>query len=217
MNKEAKILLGLTIGTILVLVGGVFFFSTKEATPQATETKTYDEKLLLGENSAVKGATEPKVTIVEFGDFQCPACAASYPNTNALVEEYKDKVKFVFRHFPLQQHAQAMDASRAAEGAAAQGKFWEMHDKLYGNLDQWAEKSDAVTIFEGYAKELGLNVDEFKKAFTDKPYDAKIRAGMTDGNAVGVTATPTFYVNGQKVVGVFSVEEWKRLLDEYLK
>ncbi len=218
MNKEAKILIGITVATIVALVGGSFFFSKKDAAPAAvSDSKVYDQALLVNENPHVKGSTDPKVTIVEFGDFQCPACAASFPVTQQLEKEYGDKIKFVFRHFPLAQHENAYDAARASEAAAAQGKFWEMHDKLYETRDTWGEKKDAVTQFEGFAKDLGLNVEQFKKAFSDKPYDAIIQKGLTDGTTLGVNATPTFFVNGKKMSGVFTLNEWKNLLSEYLK
>lgn len=217
MNKESKILIGITIATILALVGGSMFFSKKDATPVATDTKIYDEKLLMGTHPFVKGSENPKVTIVEFGDFQCPACGASFPITDQLVKEYGDKIKFVFRHFPLEQHVNAYDAARAVEAAAAQGKFWEMHDKLYETQDTWGEKKDAVAQFEGFAKDLGLNMDQFKKAYSEKSFDANIQAGLTDGIALGVNATPSFFINGKKMSGVFTLEEWKNLLAEYLK
>lgn len=216
MGKEAKVLIGLTVATIVVLVGGSFLFSRpKPQTP--TEVKKYDQKLLIGEGSYEKGNKDAKVTLVEFADFQCPACGASAPITQALMTEYGDRVRFVFRHFPLQQHEQAYDAARAAEAAGAQGKFWEMHDKLYTLQDQWSEKSDAMARFEGYAKDLELNIDEFKKSISDKQFDSRIQAGLTDGTAAAVNATPTFYINGQKLSGVFKLDEWKRLIDKELE
>lgn len=219
MNKEAKILVGITIATILALVGGSFFFSKKDATPvTATAAPVVtDMSLLIGENPHVKGAENPSVTIVEFGDFQCPACAASFPVTQELEKEYAGKVKFIFRHFPLAQHENAYDAARASEAAAAQGKFWEMHDKLYETRDTWGEKKDAVTQFEGFAKEIGLNMEQFKKAFSEKSYDAIIQKGLTDGTTLGVNATPTFFINGKKMSGVFTLNEWKNLLADFIK
>ena len=167
MNKEAKILIGITIATVLALVGGSFFFSKKDASQTVpTDTKEYDLNLIMGYNPHVKGATSPVITITEFGDFQCPACGASYPITQELEKEYGDKIKFVFREFPLDQHANAFDAARAAEAAGAQGKFWEMHNKLYETQDQWGEKTGAVTAFQGLAKDLGLNLDQFNKAIS---------------------------------------------------
>lgn len=217
MNKEAKILIGLTVATIVALIAGVFFFSNKQSAP-VEEAKTYDNTLLLGDNPIVKGATDPKVTIVEFADLECPACAASHSITNQLVAEYPDKIKFVFRHFPLDMHPQAFNAARAAEAANAQGKFWEMHDILYQKQNEWERKNNAVEIFEGYAKELGLNIDEFKKAFSEKSFDARIQSGLTQGTAAGVQGTPNFFINGKKFDGgVLSLPQWKQLLAQYLE
>ena len=215
MEKEAKILIGLGIATVAVLIGGSLLMS-RPTSQQSTETKTYEESLLVGENPHVEGAAEPKVTIVEFGDFQCPACSASHPITKQVLGQYGDSVKFVFRHFPLEMHDHAFDAARAAEAAGAQGKFWEMHDKLYENQEDWAEKDDYLAKFEVYAKDIGLNLDEYKKAMADKPYDPIISKGLTDGTAAGVNATPTFFINGQKMAGVFTFDEWKKLLDKVL-
>jgi len=219
MNKEAKILVGITVATILALVGGSFFFSKKDsqAITNPSDTKVYDQNLIMGDNPHSKGSTNPVVTIVEFGDFQCPACGASFPVTQQLEKEYGDRIKFVFREFPLEQHANAYDSARAAEAAGAQGKFWEMHDKLYETQDDWGEKTGAVTQFEAYAKDLGLDVVQFKKAFSDKTFDSVIQKGLTDGTTLGVNATPTFFINGKKMSGVFTLAEWKNLLADYLK
>ncbi len=217
MNKESTILIGITIATILALVGGSFFFSKKDSAPVVADSKVYDATVLMGEHSYSYGSDNPKVTIVEFGDYQCPACGASYPITKELVNEYHDQIKFVFREFPLEMHANAYDAARAAVAAGAQGKYWEMHDKLYETQDVWGEKTGAALTFEGYAKDLGLNVDQFKKAFSDKTFDPIVQAGLTDGTALGVNATPTFFINGKKMSGVYTLAQWKNLLADYLK
>ena len=217
MNKEAKILIGLTIATILVLVGGASLFSKKQNTQTQEAVKVYDSKLLIGNHTYPLGNENAKVTIVEFGDYQCPACGASYPITKEVLKEYGDKIRFVFRNFPLEQHANAFPAARAAEAAGAQGKFWEMHDKLYETQDSWGTKPDAPSQFEGFAKDLGLDVEKFKKDIADKVYDSNIQEGLTDGTAVGINATPTFFVNGVKQSGILTLNEWKTVLADYLK
>ncbi|MBP9687754.1 thioredoxin domain-containing protein [Candidatus Woesebacteria bacterium] len=215
MNNETKALLGIGIVTILVVVVGSLFFTTSTPQTKTTATPT-DAKLLLSDNVYKRGPDEAKVVIVEFADFQCPACGAAHPITKKVQQDYIDKIQMVFRHFPLPQHKNAMDAARAAEAAGAQGKFWEMHDVLYEKQDAWSEKSNAVDIFVGYAKDLGLNTDQFKKDLVEHKFDDVINKGLLDGNAAGVNSTPTFFMNGVKQVGIPSYTEFKSLIDSAL-
>lgn len=214
MNKEAKILLALAIGTVAILVGGAFLFNKSDSTKSPETAKVYSSELLVNSQTYHRGSDNPKVTIVEFGDFQCPACGASEPIVEEVLNQYKDSVSFVFRHFPLEQHKNAFNAARAVEAAGEQGKFWELHDLLYAKQDEWGERDNAMTLIEGYAKELGLDMDKFKKAISEKKYDDRINQGLTDGTAVGVNATPTFYVNGKKQSGLLTTNQWKTLLDQ---
>lgn len=216
MNNETKVLIAVAVGTIALLVGGASLFS--RFTPQnEREQQTVDNALVLGENSPSKGAENPKVTIVEFADFQCPACAASDPIIRTVVEKYKDSVKFVFRHFPLDTHPNAVPASKAAEAARLQGKFWEMHDLLYDKQSDWAESSNFTEKAMEYAKSLGLNEEEFKKAFESNQFDQVINKGKTDGIAAGVTATPSFFVNGRRFIGGMNEARWSQIIEEELK
>jgi protein-disulfide isomerase len=215
MNSETKVLLGIGIATILVVVVGSLFFTTSTPATKTPATPTA-ANLLIADNVYKRGPDEAKVVMVEFADFQCPACGAAHPITKQIAQDYGDKIQMVFRHFPLPQHKNAMDASRAAEAAGAQGKFWEMHDVLYEKQDDWSEKSNAVDIFVQYAKDLGLNADQFKKDLVEHKFDNQITKGMTDGNAAGVNSTPTFYINGLKQVGIPSFAEFKSLIDSAL-
>lgn len=211
MNKEAKVLISIAAGTVLLLVAGVFLF---QKTPTEAPKKEFDRALLVPDGTYKKGSESPKVTVVEFADFECPACAASAPITKQVLEKYKDSVQFVYRHFPLEQHKFAEAAALASEASAEQGKFWEMHDKLYDNQEAWAGKENAASLFEGYAKDLGLDVEKFKTDVAQKKNMNRINRGKTDGVAAGVNATPSFFVNGVKVSGVFTFDEWSRLLDK---
>lgn len=140
-----------------------------------------------------------KVQVVEFGDYQCPACGQAYPITKQILSEYGDKITFVFRNFPLPQlHPNAEAGAEAAEAANAQGKFWEMHDMLYENQDSWSDVSDPTDIFVSYASTLGLDTAKFKKDITSKAYDKYIQSDVSDGYSLGITGTPTFYINGKQ-------------------
>jgi protein-disulfide isomerase len=173
-----------------------------------------------------KGDGAKNVTLVEYGDFQCPVCALYEPTIQQVVEKYKSDIKFQFRHFPLQQiHANAFAASRAAEAAGLQGKFWEMHDQLYANQDAWSTASDPVSIFSDYAKTLELNTQQFKTDFTSKTVNNAINADIDAGNDLKVSGTPSFFLNGKQIelkqiVGednAPSVDKFSVIIDEALK
>jgi protein-disulfide isomerase len=140
------------------------------------------------------GAPDAKVTIVEFSDFQCPFCSRAAEVTTKVKEKYGDKVRFVFRQFPLSFHQQAHGAAEAALAANAQGKFWQFHDKVFAN--QSALERPAL---EGYAKEIGLDVAKFKKALDDKTFAAAVDADMKLGEEVAVDGTPTMFLNGARI------------------
>lgn len=164
------------------------------------------------------GAGTANVTLVEYGDFQCPSCGAYFPVLDSIKEKYGDQITFQFRHFPLTQiHQNAMAAHRAAEAAAKQGKFWEMHDLLYERQNLWSQSNNAATIMEDYATELALNIDQFKADFASSDVNATINADIAAGNEKGVTGTPSFILNGEKIESPQpSVEAFTAILDEAL-
>jgi protein-disulfide isomerase len=149
-----------------------------------------------GASDHQRGKQDASVRVVEYGDFQCPACAAAYPGVKALSEEYGDRVTFVYRHFPLRQHQFAKKAAEAVEAAGAQGKFWEMHDKLYENQQNLTE-SDLTR----YAEELGLDIARFNQELTGSTYAALVEQNLAAGLDAGVGATPTFFVGEQRIEG----------------
>jgi len=157
------------------------------------------------------GPADSKVTLVEFSDFQCPFCSRAANAVKELKAKYGNKIHFVFRQFPLSFHQNAHLASQASLAAHAQGKFWEYHDKLFDN--QKALERDAL---EKYAKELGLNVDQFKKALDNKEYAAKVDADMKLGNDVSVSGTPTLFINGKRVQNPTDVAAVSKMIDEAL-
>jgi protein-disulfide isomerase len=166
----------------------------------------------------VTGATDSKVTLIEYGDFQCPACKSYHPVLQQLKEEYGDRVTFQFRHFPLTQiHPHAFIASRAAEAAGKQGKFFEMHDLLFESQDSWSGLSNPTSVFESYAQQLGLNADQFKTDMNSAGVAATINADAKAAQAVGGNSTPTFVLNDTKIEqNPQSVDDFKKLLDDEL-
>lgn len=156
---------------------------------------------VIGEYAAyTKGTSTAKVKLTEYADFQCPACAAMAPIVADLFAKYPNDIEITFKHFPLTQiHPRALLAAKASEAAGKQGKFFEMHDKLFAGQSTWSSNSKAEEIFVGYATELGLDVEQFKTDLKDDEIAAKIRSNMTEGNQNNVQGTPTFFVNGLKV------------------
>lgn len=163
----------------------------------------------------VKGSAQAAVTLVEYGDFQCPACAAYYPLVKQLEQELGDRVRIVYRHFPLEQtHPHARPAAQAAEAAGKQGKFWEMHDLLFGRQGDWATAGDPRQVFEGYAGELGLDVQRFAADLGEAALDEKISAQRDGGVRLRVAGTPTFFLNGERLELARTYDGFKqRVLD----
>lgn len=161
------------------------------------------------------GAGNKNVTLIEYGDFQCPACKAYVPIVQQIKAEYGDDIKFQFRHYPLVQiHPNAFIASRAAEAAGKQNKFFEMHDLLYENQDIWAGSNDPTETFNGYATQLQLNLDQFKTDMNAQATADVINADVKAAKDIGANSTPTFVLNGTKIEqNPQSYEDFKKLID----
>jgi len=214
MTQEAKILIGIGITTILILAGGVFL--TSRSFQQTTSEALADKKILIRNDNQSKGSESAKINIVEFADYQCPACGQVYPTIKKLLDNYQGEIFFVYRNFPLPQHKNAILAAKAAEAAGNQGKFWEMHDKIFENQDFWAESDKALDSFLKYAKDLNLDVKKFEEDIKSNQILEKINRDINDGNDLGVNSTPTFFINQKKIVGYLSLEEFKKIIDQKL-
>jgi protein-disulfide isomerase len=156
-----------------------------------------------------KGAAQPLVTIIEFSDFECPFCSKLASTLESVVARYPDDVRLVFKQFPLAMHARAEPAARAAVAAHAQGKFWEMHDKLFADR---SKLSDAD--IRRHAEEIGLDVAKFEKDLADPATQAKVAAEMNEGRVLEVASTPTFFVNGRKVQGAKDLDSIVQIVEE---
>jgi protein-disulfide isomerase len=136
------------------------------------------------------------VVIEEYGDYQCPPCGMLYPDLKKIESEYGNQVQIVFHHFPLTKlHKNALAAAHAAEAARNQNKFWEMHDRLYRNQSAWAELDDPRVMFASYARELGLKVDQFLTDMQSNQVEQRITADIQRGTSLGVTGTPTVFLD----------------------
>ncbi|HCR81049.1 MAG: DSBA oxidoreductase [Candidatus Pacebacteria bacterium GW2011_GWB1_47_8] len=201
MTGEAKVLIGVGVVTLALFVGGILMLTKNNASPTP---QTVDSAVLMREGSFRVGPAEAPITLVEFSDYQCPYCAQAQAVVDSLIAKYPDQLLFTYRHFPLSQHRHAVPAAEAAEAAGEQDKFWEMSNLIFERQDEWAEASDPLPIFQQYAEELELDLEQFNQAMSEHTYQAKILQGVADGNTLGVNSTPFFFLNGQKFTGGYN-------------
>ncbi len=183
-------------------------------TPSPTPDTDFED-----ESVTTLGSPDAPVTIVEFSDFQCPYCERFYTQTFAqLKENYIDtgKVRFVFKDFPLSFHDKATPAALAAECAGEQDKYWDMHDKLFGEQQRWVESGNPNDAFKEFAKELGLDADQFAECLDSQKYLNEIQADMQEGIAAGVQGTPAFFVNDQFLSGAQPYQVFQKTIDQIL-
>lgn len=162
--------------------------------------------------SYFKGPENAPITLVEFADFQCPYCYQALPKIEEILEAYKGKVKFVYKHFPLPFHNQAMNAAIAAECSGKQGKYWEMHDAIF---EKYASLSD--DLYPKLAQNLKLDATQFASCLKDSEVKNKVQKELSYGSEIGVAGTPSFYVNGVQMSGGLSLAEFKSLAEAELK
>jgi protein-disulfide isomerase len=153
--------------------------------------------MAVAESIHVRGQADAAVTLEEFGDFQCPPCGMLAGPLNQLEQDYQPRLRLIFRHFPLINHKHAREAAFASEAAGLQGRFWEMHDLLYREQSVWSKAADARLLFNAYAGMLGLNIDRFKKDMESDKTKAPVTFDQQQGTALGVTNTPTIFINNR--------------------
>lgn len=144
----------------------------------------------------MKGSPSATVVLEEFIDFQCDACAAKHPLIKEITAEYGDRISFTMRNFPIGERKRAFDAALAAEAAGLQGRFWEMHDRLFKDQADWSTSDEHRRFFEKYARELGLDVARFKTDIDSEIVNARVQADISRGQSGGVRSTPSLFVNG---------------------
>ncbi|MEK7599591.1 MAG: thioredoxin domain-containing protein [Patescibacteria group bacterium] len=211
----SKQFLGVLVAIILVFVG-IVALTGKDSGSKSSDGKANAPAL----SQNIQGAGTAGVTIVEYGDFQCPYCQQYAPTVAQVKAIYGDKIKFQFRNFPLVNiHQNAFAAARAAQAAALQGKFWEMHDALYQASDwqTWTKASDPTPYFKEYAKGLGLNTTQFASDFASSKVNDTINADTAEATKLEVTGTPAFFVNGKKTEITNSVESFQKIIDAAIK
>lgn len=186
LTNESRFLLGILGVTAAIIVAAVFWFSK----PTVTLTRAN----LLPDGRFTLGNPQASVYLVEFADFQCPACKTVKPVVDNLLSQYKSRLIYTYRHFPLEQHTYAVKAAIAAEAAGQQGKFWEMSKLLFDSQDQLSDE-----LIMTFAQQLRLDLVKFKTALTSPIIKETVLSDRAFGQKIGVNATPTFFLNNQKL------------------
>jgi protein-disulfide isomerase len=174
-----------------VLFGGSIWYSSKAA-EQNNEGIAFE--------SHIKGNKDASVKLVEYSDFQCPACASFQPVVADVLSQFGDKISFEYKHFPLPIHPLAEPAARAAEAAGQQDVFFEFHDKLFENQTAWSSSPNPMMQFTAYAEELDLDVEQFRRHYGASLIRERVREDLAEARDLGLTGTPTFYLNGERMV-----------------
>jgi protein-disulfide isomerase len=213
-----KIILGLLL---VVIIGFVIFALSRPEDPSTPASSNNRPKVSADTAKLADGnflgPVDAKVVVAEFGDYQCPACGKYHPVLkNEILPAYDGKIKFVFLNYPLPIHKNAQSAAQAAEAAALQGKFWQMHDILYERQQDWDEQKDPYSKYEGYAKELGLDLNKFKSDYASQQVVDLINNQAALGDAFKVPGTPTFFVNGVQVDNSKGANSLKEAIDKAL-
>jgi len=209
MSSDSKFFLGVVIAAVLV-ISGIIFFSQKETSVQSGDTVTVDTTV-----GQKLGPDDAKVKIVEFGDFQCPACAAAAADFRLAQEKNQADVQIIYRHFPLTNiHPNAEAGALAGQAAANQGKFWEMDALLYQTQKDWASQTDPRNYFYALADQLGLNRSQFISDMGADSTKKIVQDDVSYGDSLSVDQTPTFFINGQRVTGPQTIDAWQKLIDQ---
>lgn len=206
---------GLWIGGTLVLVLALWGLIQVVNTPQSQTLVA--EAPAVTNSDIIYGSPSAKVTVIEYADFQCPACSIYAPFVNKLKQDFKGDIRIAYRFFPLPQHPYGMTASKAAYATHLQGKFWEMYSLLYDNQNTWSQSKDPASIFKQYAQELSLDLDKYEKDMNSKATEEYIKSQQNSATAIGVNSTPTFFINGKQIQNPPTYEAFKKLVEEELK
>lgn len=205
MNKFTIIMAAIVIGFVAVV------FSVREDTDRVEGDPS----------NHIIGEATSGITLIEYGDFQCPACAQYLPIISAVKEAYNDEIAFQFRHYSLfGSFPNSMAAHLAAEAAGNQDKFFEMHDLIYERQQSWSDSNNPRETFERYAEELDLDIEQFQADYSDPDTRAVVMADLSRGNDQDVTGTPSFFVANsdgeQRIENPTSPEEFFQIIDEFI-
>lgn len=214
VSANTKFLAGLGVAVLLVV--GFIWLANRDGTPPVTSAVA-NERLVRADSHKLDTAADGKVTLVEFLDFECESCGAAFPHVEKIRDEYAGKITYVLRYFPLPGHRNGLPAAKAVQAAANQGKLEAMYRKMFETQASWGGKQDDPSaLFESYAQELGLDMAKYKVDVDSAETAARIDADIADGKALGVTGTPTFYLNGSKFTARPDYAGFKSAIDSAL-
>ncbi|KKS94708.1 MAG: Dsba oxidoreductase [Microgenomates group bacterium GW2011_GWC1_43_13] len=210
--------------TVAILIGGIFLF-TKDG-DSSVSPQVVSNSLLVPQNAIITSgfsngtylpaSASASLTLVEFGDYECPACGVYSPFIKQLLIDFPGEINYVFRNYPLPQHKNAPISSYAVEAAGLQGKYWEMQERVYETQGVWSGLADPTGLFMGYAKDLNLDLNRFTSDIGSDTVKDKVDNDKKDGDLVGITETPTFYLNGKKIILAGSYDQLKKLVESAL-
>jgi protein-disulfide isomerase len=184
---------------LLALLMGILWYGSSQSSEKGGKNTAVDA-FVLASDDHIKGNPEGSIIIIEYLDFECPACAAYAPVIHALRAEFSDDVRIVARYFPLSMHKNGFSSARAVEAAARQGKYWEMYDILLSHQKEWGGKTrEDQALFEKYAVAIGLDVEKFKNDVFDPVLAERIKRDIISGEQLGIRGTPSFFLNGKEI------------------
>jgi protein-disulfide isomerase len=210
-HRRKKMTTVIVICITVIVVGGLVYLATTASNGNNTNT---DLSAAVSGNP-VLGSETAKVTIVEFSDFSCPACAAAAPIVEEIAKTYPEQVRIVFNSYNI-GHQWSEKSLEAGECAYNQGKFWEFHDIIFSHQSEWASASDPVEKFQSYATQAGISSEVMKSCLDSNQMRSEVSSDTALGRSNKVTATPTFFINGQKIEGTRSLGEFKTIIDAEL-
>lgn len=206
-----------TIAIVLMIVATLTYGGYKLVNwIKAPQNESSQETLLVAENEWIKGNVNAQVTIIEYSDFQCPACAVFSSTLMKLFQDFPEELRIIYRHFPLVTiHKNALDAAYAVEAAGLQGKFWEMHDVLFEKQDEWSKGGNPKDLFVSYAKNIELDEKKFLEDYKSKAVQEKVDDDLASASQLRLNSTPSVFVDGEKITSN-GYDSLKSLIEEKL-
>lgn len=207
MNTKRVIFWIIFVVVLALIVWGLIAAMNKESTGPKLEAPAP-----ISAADHVRGPENAPVALIEYSDFQCPACQAYYPLIERVLASSTVPIRMVYRHFPLPQHKNATIAAQASEAAAMQGKFWEMYGMLFISPAEWTELADPRDVFAGYAQRIGINVTKFKADMDGAVAKEIVQRQLAEGQSIGINQTPTFFLNGKMVENPQGYDQFEKAI-----
>ena len=197
MKRVLPFIIVAVVGFITVGAGTMLYRAKRSVTLTISKEEAVGKETQ--DSMHVRGPVQAPVTLEEFGDFQCPPCGMISGPLLEMEKDYGPNLRVIFRNFPFPNHQHALEAAHAAEAAGLQGRYWEMHDLLYKEQATWSKAPDVNQLFVSYARILGLEMDRFETDIAGPTVKARVTADQERGKSLGVTATPSIFINTQGV------------------